>query len=66
MINTNEFAGIYKFNYVPCVDGCDYGPTRRPTRRELDELKSYEAVEEDKLIQFVRNATNQLVSEMRN
>ena len=68
MINTNEFAGIYKFNYVPCVIGCNYGPTKRPTKRELDEVKiqSYEAVEEDKLIEFVRNATRQLISEMRN
>tara|TARA_R110002124_G_scaffold286610_1_gene468027 strand:- start:765 stop:1475 length:711 start_codon:yes stop_codon:yes gene_type:complete len=68
MINTNEFAGIYKFNYVPCVTGCNYGPTKRPTKRELDEMKtqSYEAVEEDKLIEFVRNATRQLISEMRN
>jgi hypothetical protein len=66
MINTNEFAGIYKFNYVPCVNGCNYGPTKRMTRRELDEIKSFEAVEEDRLIEFVKNATNQLVSEMRN
>jgi hypothetical protein len=65
MINTNEFAGIYKFNYVPCVNGCNYGPTKRPTRRELDEMKSFEAVEEDRLIEFVKKATNQLVSEMR-
>ncbi|MBB4118274.1 hypothetical protein GGR32_000548 [Mesonia hippocampi] len=68
MINTNEFAGIYKFNYVPCVNGCNYGPTKRPTKRELDEMKTqtYEAVEEDKLIEFVRNATRQLISEMKN
>lgn len=68
MINTNEFAGIYKFNYVPCVNGCNYGPTKRPTKRELDEMKTqtYEAVEEDKLIEFVKNATKQLISEMRN
>lgn len=68
MINTNEFAGIYKFNYVPCVNGCNYGPTKRPTKRELNELKTqtYEAVEEDKLIEFVRNATRQLIAEMRN
>ncbi|MBF8151618.1 hypothetical protein ITJ86_17095 [Winogradskyella sp. F6397] len=66
MINTNEFAGIYKFNYVPCIDGCAYGPTKRMTRRELDEIQSYEAVEENRLIKFVKNATNQLVAEMRN
>ncbi len=65
MISTNEFAGIYKFNYVPCINGCDYGPTRKQTRQELDKSESYEAVEEDKLIKFVKNATNQLVSEMR-
>ncbi len=66
MINTNEFAGIYKFNYVPCVSGCDVGPNKRMTRRELDELKSFEAVEENRLIEFAKNATKQLVTEMRN
>ncbi|WP_430468492.1 hypothetical protein [Winogradskyella ouciana] len=65
MINTNEFAGIYKFNYVPCVNGCEFRPASRPTKRELEETKPYEAVEEDTLIEFVRSATNQLVSEMR-
>tara|TARA_R110002124_G_scaffold59973_1_gene164795 strand:- start:1636 stop:2346 length:711 start_codon:yes stop_codon:yes gene_type:complete len=68
MINTNEFAGIYKFNYVPCVDGCEIRPAKRLTKRELDEVKkvSYEAVEEDKLIEFAKNATRQLILEMRN
>jgi hypothetical protein len=68
MINTNEFAGIYKFNYVPCVAGCDIRPVKRLTKRELDDVKkvSYEAVEEDKLIEFVRNATRQLILKMRN
>ncbi|TXD80685.1 hypothetical protein ESY86_20240 [Subsaximicrobium wynnwilliamsii] len=68
MIETNEFAGIYKFNYVPCVDGCETRPAKRLTKRELDErtIESYEAVEEDKLIEFTRNATRQLISEMRN
>jgi hypothetical protein len=66
MINTNEFAGIYKFNYVPCIDGCSYGPTTRPPKRELDKARFYEAVEENTLVEFVRKATNQLVAEMRN
>jgi hypothetical protein len=68
MINTNEFAGIYKFNYVPCVEGCKIRPAKRLTKRELDEVKkvSYEAVEEDKLIEFAKNATRQLIMEMRN
>ena len=65
MINTNEFAGIYKFNYVPCVNGCNYGPTVRMTKREVDQMMSYEAVEENELLKFVKNATNQLVREMR-
>lgn len=41
------------------------GPLKQSTKRELAEVKSYEAVEEDKLVEFVREATNQLVSEMR-
>ncbi|WP_282136025.1 hypothetical protein [Seonamhaeicola maritimus] len=66
MINTNEFAGIYKFNYVPCVNGCEYKPTSRPTKRELETAKPYEAVEENTLIEFVRSATKQLITEMIN
>lgn len=66
MISTNEFAGIYKFNYVPCVNGCEYKPVSRPTKRELETAIPYEAVEENTLIEFVRSATRQLISEMRN
>lgn len=66
MISSNEFAGTYKFNYVPCVNGCDLKPSRYPTKRELESIKAYEAVEEDTLIEFVRMATKQLIFEMRN
>ncbi len=65
MINTNEFAGIYKFNYVPCVDGCEFGAAKKMTRREKEGVELFEAVEEDRLIEFVKTATNQLVAEMR-
>ena len=66
MINTNEFAGIYKFNYVPCVNGCEIRPAKRLTKREVEETKPFEnSIDEDDLIEFTRIATNQLVSEMR-
>ncbi len=65
MIDSNEFAGIYKFNYTPCVEGCVVTGLKRYTRRELDNLSSYEGVEFDELEEFVKNATRKLVYEMR-
>jgi hypothetical protein len=66
MIESNEFAGIYKFNYVPCVEGCDYSPSVRNKNREKNKLNSFEEVEEDKLVEFVKIATKQLINEMKN
>lgn len=66
MINTNEFAGLYKFNYVPCITGCEYGGTKeRMTKREKDEMKAYEITHEDRLIAFVKNAIQELINEMK-
>lgn len=65
MINSNEFAGIYKFNYVPCLNGCEVVPNGSFKKNLNDAKKPYESVEENTLIQFVRGATNQLIQEMR-
>lgn len=66
MINTNEFAGIYKFNYVPCEYGCEIRPAKRLTKREVDEAKPFEnSIDENDLIEFARKATNELISKMR-
>jgi len=71
LIETNEFAGIYKFNYTPCVDGCVISKSQRELLKEMRENKKankdrgYEGVERDELEVFIKNATKQLVGEMR-
>jgi hypothetical protein len=64
MIDNNEFAGIYKFNYTPCTKGCLLN--ERYTKPKLNDVEAYEGVEFDILEDFVINATRDLVNEMRN
>jgi len=71
MINSNEFAGVYKFNYTPCTNGCVISKSMSELRRERekkanDDKKGYEGVERNELEVFIKNATKQLVTEMRN
>ncbi|RMA66567.1 hypothetical protein [Ulvibacter antarcticus] len=70
LINSNEFAGIYKFNYTPCVDGCVISKslkelTKERKAKEKEEKKGYEGVEKDELEIFIKDATQKLVAEMR-
>jgi len=69
-IKSNEFAGMYKFNYTPCVDGCVISKSFKDINKEMKLFKKkgvtpYEGVEKDVLEEFIKNATVQLVSEMR-
>lgn len=70
LIHSNEFAGVYKFNYTPCIEGCiikkslkDLEKERK--QREEEKKKGYEGVEKDELEIFIKEATIQLVEEMR-
>lgn len=70
LINSNEFAGMYKFNYTPCVDGCVISKSLKEIKKELKLFKkngvqSYEGVAPDVLEDFIKNATRKLVAEMR-
>ncbi|WP_157483761.1 hypothetical protein [Maribacter hydrothermalis] len=70
MIRSNEFAGVYKFNYTPCVDGCIISKSMSELQRERknkmkEEEKGYEGVERNELEIFIKNATEKLVTEMR-
>lgn len=70
LINSNEFAGIYKFNYTPCVDGCMISKSMKDVQKELKLFKKkgtvpYEGVEKNVLEDFIKSATRQLVAEMR-
>lgn len=69
-IQNNEYGGMYKFNYTPCTEGCVISKSFKDIRKELKELKKrdeepYEGVEKDVLEDFIKDATRQLVSEMR-
>lgn len=70
LINSNEFAGVYKFNYTPCVKGCVISKSFKDMKKELKlfkkkGVKPYEGVEKDILEDFIKNATTKLVTEMR-
>lgn len=72
-IETNEYAGRYKFNYTPCTEGCVISKSFKDLRKELKEFKKskkkdevpYEGVEKDELEDFIKRATRELVAEMR-
>lgn len=69
-IANNEYAGMYKFNYTPCTEGCVVSKSFKDLRKEEKARKKkdeepYEGVEHDVLEEFIKNATKQLVAEMR-
>ncbi|GAB4002244.1 hypothetical protein GCM10028807_60480 [Spirosoma daeguense] len=66
-VKTNEVVGSYKFQYTPCVSGCEYeykGGRLYPIVKRT-KIGPYEAVEPDVLEQFITHATKQLVDAMR-
>lgn len=70
LINTNEFAGVYKFNYTPCVEGCVISLSTKEILKQRKKIqkekeKGYEGVERDELEIFMKNATKKLVKAMR-
>jgi hypothetical protein len=72
-IENNEYAGMYKFNYTPCTEGCIISKSLKDIRKELKgtgfsnkrEVEPYEGVEKDVLEDFIKDATKKLVAEMR-
>ena len=70
MIKNNDFAGLYRFNFTPCVDGCTVSQSLKELNKSL-KLKSklavqpYEGVEKNELEEFMKSATRNLVAEMR-
>ena len=70
LINSNEFAGVYRFNYTPCVEGCIISKSFKDLKKEMKlnkrkGIKSYEGVEKDVLEDFIKDATKKLVTQMR-
>jgi hypothetical protein len=70
LVKTNELAGIYKFNYTPCLEGCIVSETvwEKDKREEMEGTRKengYEGIEKSILNEFIKNATIKLVNEMK-
>lgn len=66
MIKENEFAGVYEFNYAPCIEPCTVSMSLKDLSKNKNrEPVPYEGVERDLLEEFVENSIRKLVSEMR-
>lgn len=70
LIENNEFAGRYKFNYTPCTEGCVISLSPKDLSKinkmmKKSDVTPFEGVGKDVLEDFIKNATQRLVSEMR-
>ncbi|WOC51288.1 hypothetical protein BPO_0641 [Bergeyella porcorum] len=74
IIKTNQFAGSYKFNFTPCMDGCvlqsaipSFKELRKQNKyRKNDTPTGYTIVHSKKENEdFVRESTQKLISAMR-
>lgn len=70
LIKNNQFAGLYDFNYTPCIDGCTVAMSLKEISENMRKRKKmgvqiYEGVEKNALEEFIKSATRNLVQEMR-
>lgn len=72
LLEDNQFAGSYKFNYAPCEQGCpikvsQYGEpsfVEKKVEEEADD-KPFQYVAKLEFERFMRNAALELISEMK-
>lgn len=62
LVKTNEIAGTYKYNYTPCENGCEIESYKFSSAKKL-ELK--ESVEINKMEEFVKGSTKQLIKSFK-
>lgn len=70
IVDKNEYAGIYRFNYTPCsIDPClllsAKDQIKLENKRRKSDVIAYEGVESNEMEIFIKNATSKLVNEMR-
>ena len=68
LIEENEYAGNYNFNYTPCLNGCAVYQSRRGPRfstKVKTEKQPYQTVSQKELEEFFKDATNKLVVALR-
>jgi hypothetical protein len=69
LINSNEVAGSFEFNYAPCTQGCGYyinekGNVFKRSNGKISEIPSYEHVETDFLVEFMSESTRELIENL--
>lgn len=77
LIKDNQFAGSYVFYYEPCPNGCPIGldqNTGEPHFKNMDEKNDeededernpFQYVSRDAFEEFIKNATQELITEMK-
>ncbi|MFT6360656.1 MAG: hypothetical protein ACJAYJ_004898 [Saprospiraceae bacterium] len=69
IVQSNDVAGIYKFNYAPCENGCEYyiDDTGRfyPKPNSSKSVKPYEFVKSDNIESFISIYTQDLIQQLK-
>lgn len=70
IVESNEYAGLYRFNYTPCTEPCTVSLSPKDYEKMLKNLKTegpnpFEGVEKNLMEEFIKDATQKLISEMR-
>jgi hypothetical protein len=68
LLNENQIAGSYKFNYAPCTSGCNYtidyyGNLYRSSNNQW--IEAYEVMSSD-INPFIVRCTQDLIKEIFN
>lgn len=66
MVNNNEIAGTYKYNYQPCPDGCALGSFSFSGKRNNYQVVLKETVSVNTLEEFIKLCTQDLIKSFRN
>lgn len=70
IVENNEYAGVYRFNYTPCTELCTVSLSLKDYEKMLKDKKkegpqAYEGVEKNLMEEFIKDATKKLIFEMR-
>lgn len=69
MVRNNEMAGTYTFSYTPCIDGCPASSFAKPIiikTKLIPTIPAYDGVESDRMEEFIKQSTKELISAMKN
>lgn len=65
LVKNNEIAGSYKFNYTPCVEGCELGTFKFTGKNKDRKIQLKETVEINTMEEFIKLTTKKLISTFR-